>query len=202
MASTASTLLMQNGADGQYYTILQNHNNGNLTFDAPGGSIYIGYYNPVQILFNAGSWGKVTSSGIYGAVWNDYAEFRKAESIEPGRVVREDRSGTMVVTSERLMPGCNVISDTFGFAIGETDECKTPIAVAGRVLVYTYEPREEFELGEAVCSGPNGTISRMTREEVREYPERIIGTVSEIPEYKTWGSGNVEVNNRIWIKIR
>lgn len=34
------------------------------------------------------------------------------------------------------------------------------------------------------------------------YPERMIGTVSEIPEYKTWGSGNVEVDGRIWIRVR
>lgn len=50
--------------------------------------------------------------------------------------------------------------------------------------------------------GPNGTISKMTREEVREYPDRIVGTVSEIPEYETWGTGNVKVNERIWIKVR
>ena len=39
-------------------------------------------------------------------------------------------------------------------------------------------------------------------EEIKEYPDRIIGIVSEIPEYETWGSGNVEVNNRIWIKVK
>ena len=42
----------------------------------------------------------------------------------------------------------------------------------------------------------------MTREEVREYPDRIIGTVSEIPDYGVWGTGNVKVNNRIWIKVK
>ena len=42
----------------------------------------------------------------------------------------------------------------------------------------------------------------MTREEVREYPDRIIGTVSEIPDYEVWGTGNVKVNNRIWIKVK
>ena len=42
----------------------------------------------------------------------------------------------------------------------------------------------------------------MTREEIINYPDRIIGTVSEIPNYETWGSGNVPVNGRIWIRIR
>ena len=34
------------------------------------------------------------------------------------------------------------------------------------------------------------------------YPDRMIGTVSAIPQYKTWGENNVEVNNRIWIRIK
>jgi hypothetical protein len=101
-----------------------------------------------------------------------------------------------------MMPGANIVSDTFGFAIGETDECKTPLAVSGRVLAYAYEPKETYNPGDAVCSGPNGTISKMTRAEIRDYPERIIGTVSEIPTYEIWGSGNVKVNGRIWIKVK
>lgn len=143
----------------------------------------------------------VTASVLFGAAWNDYAEFRKAETIEPGRVVVEDSVGEMKLATERMQPGANIISDTYGFTIGQTEECQTPIAVAGRVLAYTYEDRDSYPLGAAVCSGPNGTVSLMTREEIREYPERIIGTVSEIPAYEVWGAGNVKVNNRIWIKI-
>ena len=144
----------------------------------------------------------INNRGVSGAVWNDYAEYRKAESIEPGRVVIESADGEMKLSTERLQPGAEIISDTFGFAIGETDEYKTPIAATGRVLAYPNEDRYSYPLGCAVCSGPNGTVSQMTREEIREYPERIIGTVSEIPEYKNWGTGNVEVNGRIWIRIK
>lgn len=139
---------------------------------------------------------------VWGAVWNDYAEFRKSESLDPGRVVIEDASGEMKLATERLQQGANIISDTYGFTIGETKENKTPIAVAGRVLAYTYENRYSYPLGSAVCSGPNGTVSLMTREEIREYPERIIGTVSEIPDYEEWGTGKVKVNGRIWIKVK
>lgn len=144
----------------------------------------------------------ITASKVYGAVWNDYAEFRQSKNrILPGHVVVETGRGDLVLSSHRLQPGGNVVSDTFGFAIGETKECKTPIAVSGRVLVYPYEERNTYEPGDAVCTGPCGTVSKMTREEIREYPERIIGTVSEIPEYDTWGQNNVEVNGRIWIKV-
>lgn len=145
---------------------------------------------------------KIYGSQVYNAVWNDYAEFRQAETIEPGRVIIEDASGEMKLSTERLQPGGNIVSDTFGHAMGETDDCKTPIAVAGRVLAYTNEDRNSYPLGAAVCTGPNGTVSLMTREEIREYPERIVGTVSEIPNYETWGTGNVQVNGRIWIKVK
>lgn len=139
---------------------------------------------------------------LMGAAWNDYAEYRMAETKEPGRVVCETSSGKMVLTTRRLQPACEIISDTFGFAIGQTEKSGTPIAATGRVLAYTLEPRSEFELGDAVCSGPNGTVSHMTRAEIMQYPERIIGTVSEIPSYDTWGENNIKVNNRIWIRIR
>lgn len=145
----------------------------------------------------------INTNGIYGAVWNDYAEFRKTVSdAKPGQIVTENGDGTQRITTKRLQRGCNVVSDTFGFAIGETDECKTPVACAGRALVYTYENRYDFQPGEAVCSGPNGTVSHMTREEMISNPDCIVGFVSEIPEYKVWGTGNVEVDGRIWIKVR
>lgn len=146
--------------------------------------------------------GNIYGKQVYGAVWNDYAEYRESEEIEPGRIVYEVGDGTLKRTTERLQPAANVVSDTFGFAIGETDVAKTPIAVAGRALVYTYEDRDTFKAGDPVCAGPNGTVSKMTREEEKEYPSRILGIVSEIPNYDIWGSGNVKVNNRIWIKIR
>lgn len=146
--------------------------------------------------------GNVYGNAVYGAVFNDYAEYRKTDELKPGLCVCENGNGELSLSKERLQPGANIISDTFGFAIGETDDCKTPIAVSGRVLVYPYENKEEYQPGDAVCAGPNGTISKMTREEIREYPERIVGTVSEIPTYETWGTNKVQVDGRIWIKVR
>jgi len=51
----------------------------------------------------------------------------------------------------------------------------------------------------------------MTREEIMMYPDRIIGTVSEIPDYEIWHCGGsvelgpseeVKVNGRIWVYVR
>lgn len=133
-----------------------------------------------------------------GAAWNDFAEFRSSKVHEPGRVICENGDGTLSLAQERLQPGAEIISDTFGFAIGETEYCKTPVAIAGRVLAYPYE---QVSVGDPVCAGPDGTVSVMTREEVKEYPDRMIGIVSEIPTYKYWND-TVEVNGRIWIRIK
>ena len=139
---------------------------------------------------------------LYGAAWNDYAEYREADAIEPGRCVCENGDDTLSLSTERLQPGGNIVSDTFGFIIGETTKAKTPLAVSGRVLAYTYEDRNSFKAGDAVCAAPNGTISKMTREEIKEWPDRIVGYVSAIPSYEYWGEGNVKVNGRIWIKVK
>jgi hypothetical protein len=42
----------------------------------------------------------------------------------------------------------------------------------------------------------------MTEEEEKLYPSCIIGTISAVPEYEFWGQNNIEVNNRVWIKIK
>lgn len=144
-----------------------------------------------------------TSYALYGAVWNDYAEFREGDTIEAGRCVIEVGNDTLITSTERMMPGANITSDTFGFAIGETDQAKTPIAVSGRVLAYPYESREEFKknIGRPVCSGPNGTVSIMTDEEYRNKGYCAIGTISAVPDYEEWGTGKVKVNGRVWIKV-
>ena len=146
--------------------------------------------------------GNIYGNAVYGAVYNDYAEYRKSSELKPGLCICENGNGELSISKKRLQPGANIISDTFGFAIGKTDECKTPIAVSGRVLAYPYEDVKEYNPGDAVCAAPNGTISKMTREEICKYPERIVGTVSEIPTYETWGTNKVQVDGRIWIKVR
>lgn len=151
-----------------------------------------------QCLANNGTWQSFTT-----ASGNDYAEYRKSRfDIEPGRVVYDDYNGYIFESTERLIPGAQVVSDTYAYLIGEEENIHVPIAVAGRVLVYTYQPRENYHPGMAVCSAPDGTVDIMTREEIRDYPDCIVGIVSEIPNYEEWGSGHVKVNGRIWIKVK
>ena len=158
----------------------------------------------VKISGGLGVAGNIYANKVYGAVWNDYAECRESnEFIDAGRVVKENGDDTLSLADGRLIYGCSIVSDTFGFMIGETDKAHTPIAVAGRVLAYPYENREVFRhnIGCFVCSGPNGTVSLMNKEEIWNHPEAIIGQVSAVPDYEYWGN-NVKVNGRVWIKVR
>lgn len=147
---------------------------------------------------------------VYNAVWNDYAEHRKTvKDVQMGQVVAENGDGEQHITKHRLELGANITSDTYGTSMNETPESKTPIAVAGRVLAYVDGDRNDYKPGDAVCSGPNGTVSKMSRREIRRYPDAIVGYVSEIPDYEIWHAGDpengvatdIKVNGRIWIKV-
>lgn len=150
--------------------------------------------------------GTVSANIVQGAVWNDYAEYRESlgTSLQPGNCVVENGNDQLIRSSARLQPCAYIISDTFGFAIGQNNKARTPVAVAGRVLAYTDEPRENFQMGDVVCSGPNGTVSKMTLREIAMHPDKIIGVVSCVPTYDVWGADDkiVQVNNRIWIKLK
>lgn len=147
--------------------------------------------------------GYLIATRVRGAVWNDFAEFRSTiEDVPAGCVVVERGDDVVIRSTQRLQPGAMVVSDTYGFSIGDCRGQAAPVAVAGRVLAYTDVAREYFKVGDPVCSGENGTVSLMSREELIEYPERMIGTVSAIPPYNTWGSGQVPVNGRVWIRVR
>lgn len=150
--------------------------------------------------------GNVYATNVYGAVWNDFAEFREGPANIPGYVFSEVGDDTIELSRRRLQPGSMICSDTYGFAIGETDKAITPIAVAGRVLAYTMEDREEYRyhIGGFVGASENGRVTIMTPDEVMNYPESIIGTISAVPDYEEWGAEGhkVRVDGRVWIKVR
>ena len=157
-----------------------------------------------------GGWRRIWLQGdsVTGAVWNDYAECRESDCEDFGYVLMENGDDTLSKTTERLSHFAGISSDTWGFSQGETDKAKTPIAVAGRVLVYPYQDRNNYKPGDCVCAAPDGTVDIMTREEIRNWPDRIVGTVSCVPDYEEWGGGtnadrpSVKVNGRIWIKVK
>ena len=179
----------------------------------PYGGFFVAHYGtPYYVGISSGSFvqSQLWKSGdaVTGAVWNDYAECRESDIQEAGYVLSETGKDNLVKTIERLQHFAGVSSDTWGFSQGETEKAKTHIAVAGRVLVYPYQDRNNYKPGDCVCAAPGGKVDIMTREEIINYPDRIVGTVSCVPEYDTWGGGEnadrdpVKINGRIWIKVR
>ena len=159
----------------------------------------------VKISGGLGVAGDIYANKVYGAVWNDYAEYREGpDFILPGEVVCEKGDDTLALCNEDCAAGCYIVSDTFGFAIGQTKKANLPVAVSGRVLAYTAEDRIIYKdaIGRPVCGTKSGRIRLMTNEEAAQFPWKILGTVSSVPEYKTWGEKEVEVNGRVWIKVR
>ena len=134
---------------------------------------------------------------LMGAAWNDIAEFRRGEG-EPGCVVCERDDGTVHQCEEDLAAGALLVSDTYGLTIGKSAEATVPITIAGRALVH--HVIDNYHAGDTVCTTYDGRVRRMTREEIKEYPDRIVGYVSEIPSYDYWNG--IEVNGRIWIRVK
>lgn len=140
------------------------------------------------------------STGVlFGSAWNDFAEFRKCENVIPGTCVVEIGNGKLRKSDSYLLPAAGIISDTFGMIIGEQSKDSLPLAVAGRVLAFV-EEKDKLKVGDALKTAPNGRLAKMKRREIRKYPDRIVGYVSEFPTYEKWNT--VPVNGRIWIKIK
>ena len=163
----------------------------------------------LKVTGGIGVGGTVWATKVIGGWWNDYAEQREIKPVDdelllPGTVVGENGDDTLSITSFRMQPGAKVLTDTFGMCIGERTLFTRPIAVAGRVLVRTLEPRNMFKLhtGEAVCAAQDGTVSLMTRKEIQDYPDRILGYVVSVPDYLYWGKAQTPVDGRIWISLK
>ena len=160
---------------------------------------------------NSGVYWNGASGALFGAAWNaDFAELRQFKSRsnsifyslkdepEPGSCVVEQGDGTVCLSFEPLQPAAYIVTDTFGMCIGAEGE--TPVAVAGKVLARVEGHPEDYKLGDCVCTSYLGRVRKMTKREIRKYPDRIVGTVIEVPTYAEWHDR--EVNNRIWIKVK
>lgn len=156
----------------------------------------------LSVIGNVNISGALNADSISGAIWNDYAEYRETiHQIEPGHCVCEKGDGKVCPSTKRLQKLPMIVSDTFGFSIGKINETDVPIAVCGRVLVFTDKPLKTFKVGDWVCSGKNGKVSKMNFFERLFFADRRVGIVSSFPSQETWGSGNVSTKDRIWIRI-
>lgn len=142
------------------------------------------------------------SNGVlFGAAWNDIAEYRTAIASYAAGNCLIDKNGILIYSNEDRQPNCCIVSDTYGFCLGPEGENNIPIAITGRVLAYA-KNRDKLRVGDAVCGTIRGEVRKMKWWEKILYPQCIVGFVSEIPNYEYWGEHNTVVNNRIWIRVR
>lgn len=155
--------------------------------------------------------GSTNPNGVYfvgdtgvlmGAAWNDYAEFREGERVEPGMCVIEAGDDTLKLSDKYAFGASYIVSDTYGMAIGQTNKARIPVAVSGRVLAYPEEGRDLYRshIGSPVCSGPHGKIMLMDTDFAVVPSWAAIGVVSSVPDYQRWNG--VEVDGRVWIKVK
>ncbi len=144
--------------------------------------------------------GYLYATRLYGAVWNDYAEFRACDkAICPGVVVIPVGDADKVKQcNKHRAAGARVVTDTYGIAIGKASEQDVAVAVSGRVLVHA-EDKAKLRVGDAVCAGKHGMIVRMQRWEIILYPDRVLGVVSCIPTETNWHG--IPVSGRVWVEL-
>ena len=112
--SSAKISIKESFADENYYLLGVPNKDSNILYCATQNND--GTANQNGIYFNA-------SEGVlYGAAWNDYAEFRKVKGEKKiGYVYCENGDGTISLSTKRLQPNAKISSDTYGFIIGEKE---------------------------------------------------------------------------------
>jgi hypothetical protein len=139
---------------------------------------------------------------VYNAVYNDYADFQDSNDVMiPGLCYRQTSMG-LVICDERCQKGVmGIASDTFGHAVGSKEGYQqVPISVSGWVLAYV---DKEYEAGTPLTNSDAGYLTRMTMTEKLMYPERLLATYDRKEHADVWGhNGEVEVNDRHWVKVK
>ena len=134
-------------AAGWYNFIYSPHRSGGSNGAASGDNHNYGTLILAGMTANLGLWHIRISSGaiaksqkiweagdaVTGAVWNDYAECREADTIEPGYVLVETGDDSLTKSTERLSSFAGISSDTWGFSQGETNKAKTPIKIPNNI---------------------------------------------------------------------
>lgn len=150
----------------------------------------------------------IHANKIYGQVYNDYSEYRiQDQYIMPGYIQCYSLNGKVYKCDKNKQKNVQgIVSDTFGFQIGEQkNKVNVPIAVQGRQLVFYEGNKNKLKQGNPVVQTKNGKVRKLKWWEYIIKPylnDCIIGYVEEIPSYKKWGSDNIAVNDRIWVKIK
>lgn len=191
--------------------VMQSHNASNATFPLlfSSKSTSSTSTRTTAVLFNNNvkinpSTGELWATKIYNAVFNDYAEYRKSRlKVAPGKIVVDGGNDEVKpCVTKRNKGKLFAVTDTYGTCMGDK-EGSVPVALAGRVLVYV-EDKHKLKVGDYIGCNKNAIGRKISKLEAFLFPNRVLGTVSSIPDYDEWGKEpfKVKVNGRVWINVR
>jgi hypothetical protein len=160
------------------------------------------YVSSSKLYFNP-STGALTADKVFGAVWNDIADFigvpEDGHDIQYGKVYIMNSHNKLVLSdSYCAINVVGIASDTYGFGVGiNEDEKRIPIALAGIALAYI---DRVYPVGTPLTCDKNGYLTEIKMEDKMKYPERIVATFYKTEEAEYWNT--VAVNGRHWVKIK
>ncbi len=148
--------------------------------------------------------GDFAAQRVWNAVWNDVADFQLLnDKLIYGKCYYDTKEGAKICTERCQMSAIGMASDTFGFAAGTgaNPGSEVPIAIGGWMLAYV---DQEYPSGTPLTNDENGDLTEMTKEEKREYPERLLAIYKKPETSEKWGPENrqIEVNGRHWVKVK
>jgi hypothetical protein len=151
--------------------------------------------------------GYLYGTRVYGAVWNDIADFVEVDEDfkgKPGKVYFRTDKGLVREAAERAQRGClGIYSDTYGLSAGgDSSKKQIPLAVGGWALAYV---RGKVRVGDALVSGPEGYLVKATLWDRLFHSERILAIYDRVEKELTWPANHensVVVDNRVWVKVR
>lgn len=140
------------------------------------------------------STGAITGSKVYGAVFNDIADFVEVPEgfqVEYGRVYKRDTNYSIIKTEKKNdKTSLGIASDTYGFGVG-AGENKMPIAIGGWVLACV---DHAYKSGTSLVATKDGYLTKAS------ILEKNILAIYDRPEKEKIWNG-IEVNNRHWVRI-
>lgn len=159
----------------------------------------------VVISGGLGVQGNIYGSKVWGCVWNDLADcidVPESTDLEYGYCYCFD--GENYYKSTRYLDDgiIGIHSDTAGFCMGKReDEKQMNVAVAGFVLAYV---DKEYSVGTPLTCKENGILTKLKEEDISKTPHKIVGTFWKAEPKEFWGAEGkeVEVNGRMWVKVR
>lgn len=163
--------------------------------DKVDGALYAGSTNPTNTT-RLNYDGYFYATRVYNAVYNDYADYWKAEvgvPKKPGYCYSLNKTG-LRITDKRADKACmGICSDTYGHAVGSKQRA-IPISVGGFILAHV---DKEYDTGDLLVPNAKGILTLATKNEII-MQKCVAKYMYKETKIKTRG---VNVNDRHWVKV-